>query len=225
MAKKSILIVEDEQNLLELLEYALQKEGFDTIGFLNTSTKLKNIFIEENIALILMDRNLGRNEGSEFIDEIRNEGINTPVIYLSAKNKDEDILQGFEKHADDYITKPFKIPELIARINALIKRTNTKDEKTFKIKDIKYQALQKSFEIDEKELILSPLEHDLLLFFMKNRGILLSRDFLLENIWDDFLEKKPKTVNVAIKRLKEKIDPKNLKNYIKSVRGEGYIFC
>ena len=122
MEDKTILIVEDEEDILELLEYTLQKEGFETIGFLNVDKNLEKIFDEEKIDLILMDRNLPGCEGTHFIDEIRKKGYNNPVIYVTAKDKDEDILEGFESHADDYITKPFNIKELIARIKAVIKR-------------------------------------------------------------------------------------------------------
>lgn len=94
-----------------------------------------------------------------------------------------------------------------------------------KVKDILYNFANKSFSIDDKLLDLTHLEHNLLLEFLKNQNILLSREHLLENIWKDSIDKQEKTVNVAIKRLKDKIDPDGSKNYIKAVRGEGYIFC
>ncbi|MFK2822156.1 response regulator transcription factor [Arcobacter sp. YIC-80] len=224
MEDKTILIVEDEEDILELLEYTLQKEGFETIGFLNVDKNLEKIFDEEKIDLILMDRNLPGCEGTHFIDEIRKKGYNNPVIYVTAKDKDEDILEGFESHADDYITKPFNIKELIARIKAVIKRS-TKDIDILKIRDIVYKASNKKFFIDNIELELTHLEHDLLLEFIKNKDILMTREHLLNSVWEDSLDKKMKTVNVAVKRLKAKIDPDGEKNYIKSIRGEGYIFC
>ena len=220
----TILIIEDEVDILELLEYTLQKEDYETIGFLNISNKVYRVLEEESIDLILMDRNLPGYEGTTFINEIKAKGYNFPVIYVSAKDKDEDILEGFNKHADDYITKPFNIKELMARIKAVIKRTK-KDVEILKIKDITYKKSNKSFFIDNKKIELTNLEHDLLLEFIKNRDILLTREHLLDSVWEDSLEKKLKTVNVAIKRLKAKIDANGEKNYIKSVRGEGYIFC
>lgn len=223
MKKDLILLVEDEEDILELLEYTLEKEGYETIGFLNVNDKLYKVLEEEKISLILMDRNLPGIEGTTFIESIRNKGNNTPVIYLSAKDKDEDILEGFEKYADDYITKPFKINELKARIKALIKRSEKKLD-IIKVKDIVYLTLKKKFYINEKEINLTHLEHDLLLEFFKNKDILLSREHLLEHVWSDSYDKKLKTVNVAINRLKTKIDPDSNKEYIKSVRSEGYIF-
>ncbi len=224
MEDKVILIVEDEEDILELLEYTLQKEGFETIGFLNIDKNLEKIFDEEQIDLILMDRNLPGCEGTTFIDDIRKKGYTNPVIYVTAKDKDEDILEGFESHADDYITKPFNVKELVARIKAVIKRS-TKDVDILKIRDIVYKASNKKFFIDDIALELTHLEHDLLLEFMKNKDILMTREHLLNSVWEDSLDKKMKTVNVAVKRLKAKIDPDGEKNYIKSIRGEGYIFC
>ena len=224
MKNSTILIVEDEIDILELLEYTLQKEEFETIGFLNINKSLHKVLEEETIDLILMDRNLPGCEGSSFINEIKTKGHNIPVIYVTAKDKDEDILEGFEKHADDYITKPFNIKELVARVKAVIKRSK-KDIEVLKIKDITYKKINKSFYINDAKVELTALEHDLLLEFVKNKDILLSREYLLNTVWEDSLEKKLKTVNVAIKRLKSKIDPDGEKEYIKSVRGEGYMFC
>lgn len=222
--KKLILIVEDEEDMLELLEYTLQKEGYDTIGFLNVDKNVRKVLDEENIDLILIDRNLPNIEGTTFIKELRVSGYSNPVIYITAKDKENDVLEGFEAFADDYITKPFNLKELIARVKAVIKRTS-KELEFIKAKDIVYNFANKKFYIDNKEIELTQLESSLLFEFINNQDILLSRDYLLEKVWKDSLDKKEKTVNVAIKRLKSKIDPKAKKNYIKAVRGEGYIFC
>lgn len=224
MKNKLILIVEDEEDILELLEYTLQKDGYETIGFLNVNGTLEQVLEEEPIDLILMDRNLPGMEGTTFIKSIKEKGYNYPVIYLTAKDKDEDIIDGFESHADDYITKPFNIKELLARVNAVIKRSS-KEVDILKIRDITYKASNKKFFIKNEEIELTHLEHDLFLEFIKNRDILMTREHLLETVWEDSYDKKLKTVNVAIKRLKSKIDPDNMKEYIKSIRGEGYIFC
>lgn len=224
MNNKLILIIEDEEDILELLEYTLQKEGYETIGFLNVNNNVRKVLNEEQIDLILMDRNLPGIEGTSFINEIKQQGFSNPVIYVTAKDKDEDIISGFDNHADDYITKPFNIKELCARIKAVIKRSS-KDIEVLKVKDIVYTSSNKKFYIDNIELNLTHLEHDLLLEFIKNKDILLSREHLLTSVWQDSFEKKEKTVNVAIKRLKSKIDPNAKKEYIRSIRGEGYIFC
>ncbi len=219
----SILIVEDEEDILDLMEYTLSKEGYDIISCIDT-TNVKDILDEDNISLIIMDRNLPSVEGSQFISSIRKLGYNEPVIYISAKNSSEDILEGFETGGDDYITKPFNLNELKARVKAVIKRTNQLQDVT-KYKDITYYSSNKAFFIEDKEIKLTQLEHDLLLEFIKNKNVLLSREMLLEKVWKDSTNKQPKTVNVAIKRLKEQIDPTGEKNYIHAIRGEGYIFC
>ncbi|MBL6969936.1 MAG: response regulator transcription factor [Campylobacterales bacterium] len=219
----TILVVEDEQDILDLIEYTLSKEGYDVICCLDTSN-VQDILDEEDVALILMDRNLPNIEGSMFIKDIRDQGYNQPVIYLTAKDSDEDMIEGFDRGGDDYITKPFNLDVLKVRVKALIRRTKKKLD-ILVYKDIKYTSSNKKFFIEDKEILLTHLEHDLLLEFMKNKDVVLSRDTLLENVWEDYLDVKHKTVNVAIKRLKEKIDPDNSKEYIKSVRGEGYIFA
>ena len=219
-----ILIIEDEEDILELLEYTLQKEGYETIGFLNANENVKKVLDEEKIDLILMDRNLPNIEGTSFIKDLRSNGYQNPVIYVTAKDKSEDILDGFEAYADDYITKPFNIQELLARVKSVIKRSSN-DIEVLKVRDIVYNFSSKTFSIEEKDIELTSLETTLLLEFIKNKNILLSREYLLEKVWQDSFDKQEKTVNVAIKRLKDKIDPNSKKNYIKSVRGEGYIFC
>jgi DNA-binding response OmpR family regulator len=224
LEKNTILLVEDEEDILELLEYTLQKEQFDTIGFLKVNQALENILQEEQIDLIIMDRNLPGMDGVSFIESIKQKGFNIPVIYVTAKDKEEDILKGFDAHADDYITKPFNLKELVARIKAVLNRTQKKVD-ILKVKDITYKSANKTFYIQNQAIDLTHLEHDLFLEFIKNKDILLSREHLLEKVWEDSYDKKLKTVNVAIKRLKTKIDPNGEKEYIKSVRGEGYIFC
>ncbi len=219
----TIMIVEDEEDILDLMEYTLSKDGYDIITCVDTSN-VKDILDEEDISLILMDRNLPGVEGSKYISTLREEGYNQPVIYVSAKDSSDDIVDGFESGADDYITKPFNLNELKARVKALIRRTK-KVQDIIKYRDIIYNSSNKIFTINNKNIKLTHLEHDLLLVFIKNQNILLSRETLLEKVWADSLNKQLKTVNVAIKRLKENIDPNGEKNYIQAIRGEGYIFC
>ncbi|MDF1874737.1 response regulator transcription factor [Sulfurimonas sp. SAG-AH-194-I05] len=219
----TVLIVDDEEDILDLMEYTLSKEGYDVITCVDT-TNIRDILDEEEIALLLMDRNLPGVEGSVFVASLREEGYNQPVIYVSAKDSNDAILEGFENGGDDYITKPFNVNELKARVKALIKRTQ-KMQDVLKVRDITYQRSDKKFSINGQAIKVTHLEHDLLLEFMKNQKVLLSRETLLERVWSDSGSKQLKTVNVAIKRLKENIDPKGEKNYLQAIRGEGYIFC
>ena len=123
--KKTILIVDDEEDILDLLEYNLNREGYDVITCVDT-LNVRDILDEEHISLILMDRNLPAVEGSMFIQSIRQEGYNQPVIYVSAKDLSEDIIEGFERGGDDYITKPFNIAELKASCTYPKSRENTR---------------------------------------------------------------------------------------------------
>ncbi len=220
-----IVIVEDEEDLLELIEYNLQKEGFEVIGFLNTKT-VTQILEEEEIDLLIMDRNLPGVEGSEFVASLREDGILIPVIYLSAKNRDSDIEEGFLSGGDDYMTKPFNMRELIMRVKALLRRTTKKyNEGQLSHRDLLLDKSTRELSVDGIDVEVTKLEFDLLYEFIINKNSVLDRDYLLENVWGDGELYQYKTVNVAINRLKEKIDPDKTKEYIQTVRGVGYKLC
>jgi two-component system, OmpR family, alkaline phosphatase synthesis response regulator PhoP len=221
----TIAIVEDEEDLLELIEYNLEKEGFETIGFLNAKN-VRSVLDEEQIDLIIMDRNLPGAEGSEFVASLRKEGIQTPVIYLSAKNRESDIEEGFIRGADDYLTKPFNMKELLLRINAVLRRTKkVPTDGLVSYRDILLNLASREVTIDGKPITLTKLEFDLLHTLIANQQIVLERDYLLEHVWGTDEIYQERTVNVAVNRLKEKIDPDKTKEYIKTVRGVGYTLC
>lgn len=220
-----IVIVEDEEDLLELVEYNLQKEGYDVVGFLNTKN-VEQMLLEESIDLLLMDRNLPGVEGSEFVQSLRKDGCTTPVIYLSAKSLDSEIEEGFVRGADDYITKPFNMKELLLRIKAVLRRTTKKvDDGVLVHRDLVLDKSSRTLSVDGKNVEITKLEFNLLSEFILNKNSVLDRDYLLENVWDGAEEYQYKTVNVAINRLKEKIDPDKTKEYIQTVRGVGYRLC
>jgi two-component system, OmpR family, alkaline phosphatase synthesis response regulator PhoP len=220
-----IVIVEDEEDLLELIEYNLSKEGFDTIGFLDTKI-VTQILEEEDINLLIMDRNLSGVEGSEFVASLREDGIMIPVIFLSAKNSEDEIEEGFLKGGDDYITKPFNMKELILRVKAVLRRTTKKlNEGQLRHRDIVLDNSSRTVSVDGKNVDVTKLEFNLLSEFILNKNSVLERDYLLENVWKDSEHYQYKTVNVAINRLKEKIDPDKTKDYIQTVRGIGYKLC
>lgn len=221
----NIVIVEDEEDLLELLEYNLQKEGYETIGFLNTKS-VAQILDEENIDLLIIDRNLPGVEGSEFVAKLREEGMETPVIFLSAKDRESDIEDGFLRGGDDYITKPFNMKELLLRVKSILKRTSRKlNEGKLSYRDLILDKSNRTLSVEGKIVEVTKLEFDLLSEFIINKNSVLERDYLLENVWGDSENYQYKTVNVAINRLKEKIDPQKSKEYIQTVRGVGYKLC
>ncbi|MCF6308994.1 MAG: response regulator transcription factor [Sulfurimonas sp.] len=220
-----IVIVEDEEDLLELIEYNLTKEGFEVIGFLNTKT-VTQILEEEDIDLLIMDRNLPGVEGSEFVQGLRKDGILIPVIYLSAKNSDSDIEEGFIRGGDDYLTKPFNMKELILRVKSILRRTTKKIEHgNLSHRDLLLDKSSRTLSVDGKNVDITKLEFNLLCEFVINKNSVLDRDYLLENVWNDGDDYQYRTVNVAINRLKEKIDPAKTKDYIQTVRGVGYKLC
>lgn len=223
--KEQILIIDDDKDILELLEYNLSNAGYEVIGFLNTKN-VRKIILEENINLIIIDRCLPDVEGSIYIEMLRSENIDIPVIFLSAKDSLQDIKDGLTIGADDYITKPFDMEELLLRIKAVLKRYKKESlsgTHAIEHRDIKLYLNLHTVIIESAEIALTKLEAALLKIFIVNKNHVLDRDFLLKNIWHDTENIHSKTVNVAISRLKEKIDPKGEKDYIKTVRGIGYI--
>ncbi|MDQ1244368.1 MAG: two-component system, OmpR family, alkaline phosphatase synthesis response regulator PhoP, partial [Campylobacterota bacterium] len=211
--------------LLELIEYNLTKEGYEVIGFLNTKS-VEQMLSEESVDLLIMDRNLPGVEGSEFVQALRKEGFVTPVIYLSAKGQECEIEEGFLRGADDYITKPFNMKEMLLRIKALLRRTSKNvEEGILAYRDLVLDKGSRTLSVDGKGVDVTKLEFNLLCEFILNKNSVLDRDYLLENVWDGAEEYQYKTVNVAINRLKEKIDPDKSKNYIQTVRGVGYKLC
>ncbi|MFT5661371.1 MAG: DNA-binding response OmpR family regulator [Sulfurimonas sp.] len=223
--KEQILVVDDDNDILELLEYNLNAVGYEVIGFLSTK-HVRQVLVQEEVDLIIMDRNLPDIEGSYYVEMLRSKGIETPVILLSAKDTTEDVKDGLLKGADDYVTKPFDIDELILRVKSILKRTK-KDFKELKHdivhKDMQIDLNMHQVSIDGRIIRLTNLETSLLKIFVSNKGRVLDREFLLKHVWKDTENIHTKTVNVAIKRLKEKIDPLKNKDYIKTIRGVGYL--
>ena len=222
--KQSILIIEDEEDLLELLEYHLQKEGYETLGFLNTKN-VEKCLNEEPIDLLIVDRNLPGIEGSEFVESLRKKGFTQAVIFVTAKNSDTNVEEGFLRGGDDYVTKPYNMKELLLRIKAVLARTSPQNNALLSYRDLVLDLNAHTLHVDAKAVELTKLEFDLLRTLFENKSSVLSREFLLEHVWknDDFFQ--DKTVNVAINRLKQKIDPTKEKEYIKSIWGVGYSLC
>ena len=217
-----IAVVEDEEDLLELLEYSLSKEDFEVVGFTDTKN-VEQLLDEEEVDLLIMDRNLPGVEGSTFVANLRKKGLDTPVIYLSAKDKESEIEEGFLRGGDDYVTKPFNMNELVLRVKALLKRTKKySSDDSLVHRDMVLDNNSRTLTIDGNFIEITKLEFDLLHEFIINKNRVLDRDHLLENVWRDTESFQYRTVNVAINRIKEKIDPSKTKEYIETVRGIGY---
>ncbi|MCH9741020.1 MAG: response regulator transcription factor [Epsilonproteobacteria bacterium] len=217
-----IVVIEDEEDILELIEYHLSKEGYSVTGFLSTE-HVEQFLEEESVALMIVDRNLPNVEGSEFVASLRDRGENVPVIFLTAKDKAGDIEEGFLRGADDYVTKPFSHKELLLRVKAILRRSGVSSTTKVKYRDILLNIDANEVTVNQEKIELTPLEFNLLHTFLKNRDKTLDRSFLIDEVWhEDGEHINEKTVNVAIRRLKKKIDPKETKEYISSVWGVGY---
>lgn len=217
-----IVIIEDEEDILELLEYHLSKEGYEVTGFLSTE-HVEQFLEEENPSLLIVDRNLPGIEGSEFVSYIREIGYNIPVIFLTAKDKESELEEGFKRGGDDYITKPFNVNELLLRIEALLRRSGVSQSTKVKYRDLILDTQKRELYIEAQRIDLTNLEFKLLYTFVKNPNQPLDRDYLREEVWgDDSSDFHDKTINVAINRLKKKIDPDGVKNYFAPVWGVGY---
>jgi DNA-binding response OmpR family regulator len=220
-----IVIIEDEEDILELIEYHLEKEGYSVTGFLSTEN-VEQFLEEERPSLMLVDRNLPGMEGSEFVIYLREIGYDIPVIFLTAKDKESELEEGFDAGADDYMCKPFSPKELTLRVKALLKRSGAiQKQNRLKHKLLTIDLSKKDLFVDGEAISLTNLEFNLLHTFIKHIDKALTRDFLRDEVWGVEGESvNDNAVNVAINRLKNKIDPQNEQNYFHPVWGVGYKF-
>jgi len=217
-----IVVIEDEADILELLEYHLSKAGYTVTGFISAEN-VEQFLEEENPALMIVDRNLPGIEGSEFVAQMRSIGYEIPVIFLTARDKDSDLEEGFLSGADDYMTKPFHAKELLLRIDALLKRSGAKSNSKIRYKDITLDMHKRELYVEGRQVALPNLEIKLFHTFIKNAHQALDRDFLRDEVWgNDSVNFHDKTINVAMNRLKKKIDPSGKKEYFAPVWGVGY---
>lgn len=220
-----IVVIEDEEDILELIEYHLTKEGYAVTGFLSTEN-VEQFLEEEYPSLMLVDRNLPGMEGSQFITYLREIGYDIPVIFLTAKDNESDLEEGFAAGGDDYMRKPFNPKELTLRVKALLKRSGVlMKQARIKHKVLMIDLVEKKLYIDQQTVSLTNLEFNLLHTFMTHIDKPLTRDFLRDEVWgSDGDGVNDNAVNVAINRLKNKIDPQNEQNYFHPVWGVGYKF-
>lgn len=217
-----ILIVDDEVSIRELIRFNLEKEGFDTVSAGDGPEALE-IFHAKRPDLVLLDIMLPTMDGWEVCKALRKES-NVPIIMLTAKGDESERVSGLEMGADDYITKPFSPKELVARIRAVLRRANPEEETTqVALDDLVIDIDRHEVTVAGKPVSLTPKEFDLLLLLVRNRGKVLSRDMLLETVWGYDYGGETRTVDVHIRRLRQKLndDPQNPK-YIHTVHGVGY---
>ena len=220
----TILIIEDDRILNRGVSFALKKEGYD---ILSAYTKLegKQIILNNKIDFLLLDINLPDGNGIELCREIR-EKVSFPIVYFTANDTEEDMVKGFESGCDDYIAKPFSVELLKHKISAMLRRNIIVNNNIFEYRDLKIDFDKMAVWIKEKEIALTATEYKLLELLVRNKGKVLTKEMLLEKLWDNsgnFVDENTLSVNIRILRKKIEMDSKKTE-YVVTVFGIGYIF-
>lgn len=220
----NLFLLEDDYAIATGLCYSLENEGYSVTHASGVKQAI-DIISKEKFSLYILDLTLPDGSGYDVCKEIKKQG-DLPVIFLTAYDDELNVVMGFEFGADDYISKPFRLKELLVRIKSVLRRYNNETaDGVIKFKDLTVNTNEAKVYKDGNEIILTAMEYRLLLILLNNRGKVLSRTQLLENIWDvdgDFVE--DNTLTVYIKRLRDKIEEEpNRPLIIKTVRGLGYM--
>ena len=219
-----IFLLEDDEAIGIGLTYSLENEGYN-VTLAKSVKEAEKIIDEKEFSLYILDLTLPDGSGYDVCKRIKAKG-DLPVIFLTAYDDEVNVIMGFELGADDYISKPFRVKELMLRIKSVMRRySNETSDGIIKINSLKINTNEAKVYKKNEEIILTAMEYRLLLILLSNRGKVLSRTALLENIWDvagDFVE--DNTLTVYIKRLRDKIEEDPAKpEFIKTVRGLGYV--
>ena len=212
---KRILIVEDEWKLRRIASDFLKKEGFVVVEAEDGEEAL-DIIVSQNFDLIILDLMLPKINGWELLEEIRMKDSSIPVIMLTARGSEDDILKGYEMKADEYIVKPVSMKVLVAKVKAFLRIHSLGEVITFG--GLTINSDTRDLKVDGVPVELSQKEFELLLFFIKNKGQVLSRDRIITSLWGYDYDGDIRAVDSQIKRIRKKLDGK----YIKTIRGAGY---
>ncbi len=225
-----LLVVDDEESILTLLQFNLEQAGYDVETAMDGKSAF-NKAKEGNFDLIILDLMIPELDGLEVCKQLRQNKVSTPILMLTAKDDEFDKVLGLELGADDYMTKPFSPREVVARIRAILRRVVPVQEekpaeaKTMTIKIGEVEIFSENYEVyyQGKQLELTPKEFELLLYLATNKGRVLTRDQLLNAVWNYEFVGDTRIVDVHISHLREKIEPNTKKPiYIKTIRGLGY---
>jgi len=227
---KKVLVVDDEQSIVTLLQYNLEQAGYYVLTANDGQTALE-LGLKEELDLIILDLMLPKLDGIEVCKHLRQQHVQTPILMLTAKDDEFDKVLGLELGADDYMTKPFSPREVVARVKAILRRTQTTimavhtedDSKKITIGELTIYPEHYEAYIGEQLLELTPKEFELLLYLVKNKGKVLTRDILLSAVWNYDFAGDTRIVDVHISHLRDKIENNSRKPvYIKTIRGLGY---
>lgn len=228
MADEKILIVDDEEHIQELIRFNLENNGYKVLGA-NDGIEALKLAKTELPQLILLDVMLPGMDGYDVCKEIRRDNVisNTPIIMITAKGEELDKILGLELGADDYLTKPFSVRELVARVKAVLRRTRTQYpmNNTYNFGNVTIDFQKHEVVKNNKKIDLTLKEFELLEVLIKNKGRVMTRDFLLDKVWGYEYIGETRTVDVHIRYLRKKIedDDKNPK-FVETIRGIGYRF-
>lgn len=216
-----IYCVEDDANIRELVVYALKTAGYESFGFENAVCFYQGMK-EQQPDLILLDIMLPDEDGISILKKVRSEKHyrEIPVIMLTAKTAEYDKVLGLDSGADDYVTKPFGVMELISRVKAVLRRTEKAPADELVLEDLRVDEQKHEVYVQDKQVVLTYKEFELLVYLLKNKGIVLSRDKILDVIWNYEYEGESRTVDVHIGSLRQKLGPCG--DLIKTIRGVGY---
>lgn len=213
-----IYLVEDDKSIRNLVEYALREKGYEVSGFSDGSNIVEKVR-NENIDLLILDIMLPEKDGLSILKEIR-EFSNLPIIMLTARTDEFDKVKGLDLGADDYITKPFSILELISRVKAVLRRSKKKDKDDLTYKEISLNTSKRRVKVLDDKIDLTYKEFEILLLLMSNPGNVISREDFLLKIWGYDYEGETRTVDVHIASLRSKL--KDSGKHIQTVRNLGY---
>ena len=221
MSNIQILVVDDESRMRKLVKDFLQREGYSVLEA-RDGMEAMDIFYEQKIDLVILDVMMPRMDGWQTCREIRRDST-VPIIMLTARSEERDELQGFELGVDEYISKPFSPKILVARVGALLKRIyGTDAEEKMEAGGIELDKAAHQVQVDGKSIDLSYKEFELLTYFLENQGIALSREKILNNVWNYDYFGDARTIDTHVKKLRNKLGDKG--NYIKTIWGMGYKF-
>ncbi len=214
-----VIIVEDDDSIRELISYALTSSGFN-VKSMDSADKLYDELNKEIPSLIILDIMLPGEDGISILKKINSDYKKIPVIIVSAKGNEMDKIKALDTGADDYITKPFSVLELVSRVKAVLRRCEKDKNDIIKIKDITIDLNRRKVLVGDEDIILTYKEFELLIFLANNKGYVLSRDKIVETIWGFEFSGESRTVDMHIKTLRKKL--KDSGSIIKTIRNVGY---
>jgi two-component system copper resistance phosphate regulon response regulator CusR len=216
-----LLIVEDEQKLAEILLRSLRGEGF-TVDVAATAEDGLDLATTDHYDLVILDLLLPDGSGTDLLRRLRRDHHKVPVLVLTARGDLETKVENFDAGADDYLTKPFALPELLVRVRALLRRGPALKEAVLKLADLEVDRLTRQVRRAGRRIELSPKEYSLLEYFLLNSGRVLSRSMIVDRVWDQSFEGFTNIVDVYVRQLRRKIDEGFEPKLIRTVRGLGY---